>query len=54
MRSIIKETLKETENMLITIAMAKTSGNKTRAARLLGVPKSTLQRKIEKRKKENK
>lgn len=44
-----KSDVKACEDKTITVAMAKTSGNKAAAARLLNMPIRTLQRKIKKR-----
>ncbi|MHC4617235.1 MAG: helix-turn-helix domain-containing protein [Planctomycetota bacterium] len=43
--AFLRET-KEIENKMITIALARTGGNRTHAAALLGMPMRTLQRKI--------
>ena len=47
-------TLKEMENKLITIALAKVDGNRRKAAELLGIPVRKLQRRIAERVKNDK
>ncbi len=42
----LREALRETEEALITQALAQTDGNILRAARLLGIPRQTLQYKL--------
>ena len=41
--------LKDAENKLITIALAKTEGNRHKAAKLLGISENTLRRRINER-----
>ena len=41
--------LKDLEDKLITIALAQTDGNRTHAAKLLGVSQNTLRRRIAER-----
>ncbi len=47
-------TPKEAEDKLITIALARTNGNRTKAAKLLGMSIRALQRKIIGREENNK
>lgn len=44
----LRETLKETESKLITKALLQTNGNVQQAAKLLQIPRQTLQYKIQK------
>jgi len=46
-------TLSEAEEKLITIALSKTEGNRTKAARILGIDIRTIRRKIHTRRKEH-
>lgn len=49
----VKETAKEQEDQVITIAMARTRGSGYAVAKVLGIPEKTVYRMIERRRQAN-